>query len=157
MILESLYGICVPFLLGSPSAPMTFPRARSPLLIWMFSLSRSPVFPVFRIRSDPARSTKWNLEERICTVPDAPREPPRLCSMSTVKMVWERLEWGFIWVAPVWRAVFPDSKRLSTSSSPSTSHSFTPQSTVGIHKRCLSFSERSRIAVKHFSNRKFPD
>lgn len=33
-------------------------------------------------------------------------------------------------MAPVWRAVFPDSKRLKTSSSPSTSHSFTPHRTV---------------------------
>uniref|UniRef100_A0A4W4G965 Uncharacterized protein n=1 Tax=Electrophorus electricus TaxID=8005 RepID=A0A4W4G965_ELEEL len=82
----------------------------------MLSLSRSPVFPVLTIRSDPARSTKWNLEERTWRPPPAALDPPRRCSMSTVKMVWERLEHGFIWVAPVWRAVFPDSKRLKTSS-----------------------------------------
>uniref|UniRef100_A0A672QC53 Uncharacterized protein n=1 Tax=Sinocyclocheilus grahami TaxID=75366 RepID=A0A672QC53_SINGR len=85
--------------------------------IWVpFLLGRSPVFPVLRMRSDPAR---------ICTVPAAALEPPRLCSM---------------------RAVFPDSKRLSTSSSPSTSHSFTLESTVCKHKSCLSFSEQSHSA-----------
>lgn len=137
VILESLYGIWLPFLFGSPRAPITFPRARSPLLIWILSFSRSPVLPVLRIRSDPARSTKWNLEHRICEFLLAVREPPRLCSISTVKMVWERLEWGFIWVAPVWRAVFPDSKRLKTSSSPSTSHSLTPHRTVEKEKHFL--------------------
>uniref|UniRef100_A0AAY5K8Y4 Secreted protein n=1 Tax=Esox lucius TaxID=8010 RepID=A0AAY5K8Y4_ESOLU len=81
VILESLYGIWVPLLLGSPRAPMTFPRARRPLLIWMLSFSLSPVFPVRRILSDPARSTN----------------------------------------------------RLSTSSRPSTSHSFTPHSTEEKH------------------------
>uniref|UniRef100_A0A667Z013 Uncharacterized protein n=1 Tax=Myripristis murdjan TaxID=586833 RepID=A0A667Z013_9TELE len=79
--------MCVPFLLGSPSAPMTFPRANRPLLIWMLSFSLSPVFPVRRML-------------------------------------------GFIWVAPVCLAVFPDSNKLRTSSRPSTSLSFTPQSTV---------------------------
>uniref|UniRef100_A0A8C7H9Z3 Uncharacterized protein n=1 Tax=Oncorhynchus kisutch TaxID=8019 RepID=A0A8C7H9Z3_ONCKI len=102
--------IWVPLLLGSPRAPMTFPRASRPLLIWMLSFSLSPVFPVRRILSDP---------------------PPRRWSMCTLKMVCERLEWGFIWVAPVCLAVLPDSSRLSTSSSPSTSHSFTPHSTAG--------------------------
>uniref|UniRef100_A0A7N8WWD2 Uncharacterized protein n=1 Tax=Mastacembelus armatus TaxID=205130 RepID=A0A7N8WWD2_9TELE len=67
----------------------------------MLSFSLSPVFPVLKMRSDPARSTKWNLEDNIY-----------------------RLEFGFIWVAPVCLAVFPDSSKLSTSSRPSTSHSF---------------------------------
>uniref|UniRef100_A0A8C5I6G1 Uncharacterized protein n=1 Tax=Gouania willdenowi TaxID=441366 RepID=A0A8C5I6G1_GOUWI len=67
----------------------------------MLSLSLSPVFPVFKMRSDP-----------------------------TEKMVWDRLEFGFIWVEPVCLAVFPDSSKLNTSSRPSTSHSFTPHKTV---------------------------
>uniref|UniRef100_A0A8C9YAP7 Uncharacterized protein n=1 Tax=Sander lucioperca TaxID=283035 RepID=A0A8C9YAP7_SANLU len=112
-----------PFLLGSPSAPITFPRARRPLLIWILSFSLSPVFPVFKMRSDPARSTKWNLEDNIC-------ELPRRWSIYTVKMVCDRLEFGFIWVAPVCLAVFPDSSKLNTSSRPSTSHSFTPHKTM---------------------------
>lgn len=33
-------------------------------------------------------------------------------------------------MAPVWRAVFPESKRLKTSSRLSTSHSFTPHRTA---------------------------
>uniref|UniRef100_A0A8C3GCD2 Uncharacterized protein n=1 Tax=Cyclopterus lumpus TaxID=8103 RepID=A0A8C3GCD2_CYCLU len=112
-----------PFLLGSPSAPITFPRARRPLLIWMLSFSLSPVLPVFKMRSDPARSTKWNLEDNIC-------ELPRRWSIYRVKMVCDRLEFRFIWVAPVCLAVFPDSSKLNTSSRPSTSHSFTPHKTT---------------------------
>uniref|UniRef100_A0A3B4CB65 Secreted protein n=1 Tax=Pygocentrus nattereri TaxID=42514 RepID=A0A3B4CB65_PYGNA len=107
----------VPFLLGSPSAPITFPSAR--------------MLPVLRMRSDPARSTKWNLEERICRLPLVAREPPRRCSMR------------FIWVAPVCRAVFPESKRLKTSSSPSTSHSLTPHRTMGKHGKTLSYEHHS--------------
>uniref|UniRef100_A0A8C6KBH7 Uncharacterized protein n=1 Tax=Nothobranchius furzeri TaxID=105023 RepID=A0A8C6KBH7_NOTFU len=78
-----------PFLLGSPRAPITFPRARRPLLIWILSFNLSPVLP-------------------------------------TTFVVRNRLEFGFICVAPVCLAVFPDSSRLNTSSRPSTSHSFTP-------------------------------
>uniref|UniRef100_A0A8C5BPN5 Uncharacterized protein n=1 Tax=Gadus morhua TaxID=8049 RepID=A0A8C5BPN5_GADMO len=119
----------LPRLLGSPRAPMTLPRASRPLLIWMLSLSRSPVFPVRSTRSEPARSTKWNLEVRMWRLAGR-GPPPRRWSTCRVKTVWERLERGFIAVAPVWRAVFPDSSRLSTSSRPSTSHSFTPHSTA---------------------------
>uniref|UniRef100_A0A671UX21 Uncharacterized protein n=1 Tax=Sparus aurata TaxID=8175 RepID=A0A671UX21_SPAAU len=117
-----------PFLLGSPRAPITFPRAKRPLLIWILSFSLSPVFPVLKMRSDPARSTKWNLEDNIC-------ELPLRWSIYTVKMVCERLEFGFIWVAPVCRAVFPDSSKLKTSSRPSTSHSFTPHRTMRLHRQ----------------------
>uniref|UniRef100_A0A3B4V902 Uncharacterized protein n=1 Tax=Seriola dumerili TaxID=41447 RepID=A0A3B4V902_SERDU len=132
-----LYCLFRPFLLGSPSAPITFPRARRPLLIWMLSFSLSPVFPVLKMRSDPARSTKWNLEDNICgpelaAVPYS-REIPRRWSMYTVKIVCDLLEFGFIWVAPVCLAVFPDSSKLSTSSRPSTSHSLTPHKTMKSH------------------------
>uniref|UniRef100_A0A3B4GG17 Uncharacterized protein n=2 Tax=Haplochromini TaxID=319058 RepID=A0A3B4GG17_9CICH len=72
-------------------APITFPRAKRPLLIWILSFSLSPVFPVLKMHL---------------------------------------LELGFIWVAPVCLAVFPDSSKLSTSSRPSTSHSFTPHKTT---------------------------
>uniref|UniRef100_A0A3P8V9U9 Uncharacterized protein n=1 Tax=Cynoglossus semilaevis TaxID=244447 RepID=A0A3P8V9U9_CYNSE len=87
----------------------------------MLSFSLSPVFPVFKMRSDPARSTK--------------RDSPRRWSMYTVKIVCDRLEFGFIWVAPVCRAVFPDSSKLKTSSRPSTSHSLTPNKTTKSQKR----------------------
>uniref|UniRef100_A0A493SYV2 Uncharacterized protein n=1 Tax=Anas platyrhynchos platyrhynchos TaxID=8840 RepID=A0A493SYV2_ANAPP len=128
------------FLRGSPRALMTLPKASSPQLIWMLSFSLSPVFPVFTIRSEPARSTKWNLETR--TWPEAGTEgwlwrarrvrrpAPRRCSIVTVKMVCERLDCALMWVAPVCLAVLPISSRLSTSSSPSTSDSFTPLSTA---------------------------
>uniref|UniRef100_A0A3Q3IDQ0 Uncharacterized protein n=1 Tax=Monopterus albus TaxID=43700 RepID=A0A3Q3IDQ0_MONAL len=78
----------------------------------MLSFSLSPLLPVLKMRSEPARSTKWNLEDNIC----------------------DRLEFGFIWVAPVCLAVFPDSSKLSTSSRPSTSHSFTPHKTMKSHR-----------------------
>uniref|UniRef100_A0A3B3X8V2 Secreted protein n=1 Tax=Poecilia mexicana TaxID=48701 RepID=A0A3B3X8V2_9TELE len=106
-----LYCLFRPFLFGSPRAPMTLPRARRPLLIWMLSFSLSPVLPVLKIRSDPAKSTKWNLEDNTCVFPR------------------HLLEFGFIWVAPVCLAVFPDSSKLNTSSRPSTSLSFTPHNT----------------------------
>uniref|UniRef100_A0A452J388 Uncharacterized protein n=1 Tax=Gopherus agassizii TaxID=38772 RepID=A0A452J388_9SAUR len=111
------------FLRGSPKALITLPRASRPLLIWILSFRRSPVFPVFTTRSEPARSTKWNLEARTC------RPAPRRCSMITVKMVCERLDCVLMWVAPVCLTVLPISSRLRTSSSPSTSVSFTPYST----------------------------
>uniref|UniRef100_A0A8C3MP79 Uncharacterized protein n=1 Tax=Geospiza parvula TaxID=87175 RepID=A0A8C3MP79_GEOPR len=128
----------VVFLRGSPKALMTLPKARRPQLIWILSFSLSPVFPVFTIRSEPARSTKWNLETRTCPAAGTAggwrcrgrRPAPRRCSMVTVKMVCERLDCLLMCVAPVCLAVFPISSRLSTSSSPSTSDSFTPQSTA---------------------------
>uniref|UniRef100_A0A674HQZ0 Uncharacterized protein n=1 Tax=Taeniopygia guttata TaxID=59729 RepID=A0A674HQZ0_TAEGU len=107
----------VVFLRGSPKALMTLPKARRPQLIWILSFSLSPVFPVFTILSEPARGS---------------RPAPRRCSMVTVKMVCERLDCLLMWVAPVCLAVFPISSRLSTSSSPSTSDSFTPQSTANL-------------------------
>eukprot|EP00760_Papus_ankaliazontas_P032813 PhM_4_TR5975/c3_g1_i1/m.58584 len=45
------------------SARSTFCSARSPALMPMLSLKRSPVLCVRLLRSDPARSTKWNFEE----------------------------------------------------------------------------------------------
>uniref|UniRef100_A0A8C6ZS82 Uncharacterized protein n=1 Tax=Nothoprocta perdicaria TaxID=30464 RepID=A0A8C6ZS82_NOTPE len=108
------------FLRGSPKALITLPKASRPLLIWILSFSLSPVFPVFTIRSEPARSTKARR---------ARRPAPRRCSMVTVKMVCERLDCALMWVAPVCLAVLPISSRLKTSSSPSTSDSFTPHST----------------------------
>uniref|UniRef100_A0A8I6GKS3 Uncharacterized LOC120099868 n=1 Tax=Rattus norvegicus TaxID=10116 RepID=A0A8I6GKS3_RAT len=117
---------------GSPRALMTFPRASRVLLIWMLSLSRSPVLPVFRTLSEPARSTKWNLETSRWPAPGRGKRVGArpLCSRVTVKTVCERLERRLKCVAPVCRAALPISRRLSTSSRPSTSTSFTPQSTV---------------------------
>lgn len=151
MILESLYGMWEPFLLGSPSAPITFPKANRPLLIWILSFSLSPVFPVLRMRSDPARSTKWNLEDNIWgPILEAlpyKRELPRRWSIYTVKMVCDRLELGFIWVAPVCLAVFPDSNKLNTSSRPSTSHSFTPHKTGVATDRQMDASLKTHVIL----------
>uniref|UniRef100_A0A3B3SXF1 Uncharacterized protein n=1 Tax=Paramormyrops kingsleyae TaxID=1676925 RepID=A0A3B3SXF1_9TELE len=114
--------MCEPLLFGSPSAPITLPRASSPLLIWMLSFNLSPLLPVFRMRSEPARSTKWNLEATTWLGAPEVLEPLRRCSMIT-----------FTCVAPLCRAVLPVSRRLRTSSRPSTSHSFTPHRTEDVH------------------------
>uniref|UniRef100_A0A8D2PM96 Uncharacterized protein n=1 Tax=Zosterops lateralis melanops TaxID=1220523 RepID=A0A8D2PM96_ZOSLA len=118
----------VVFLRGSPKALMTLPKAKRPQLIWILSFSLSPVFPVFTILSEtcPAAGRAGG---RWCR---GSRPAPRRCSMVTVKMVCERLDCLLMWVAPVCLAVFPISSRLSTSSSPSTSDSFTPQSTANL-------------------------
>uniref|UniRef100_A0A3B3TNJ1 Uncharacterized protein n=1 Tax=Poecilia latipinna TaxID=48699 RepID=A0A3B3TNJ1_9TELE len=121
-----------PFLFGSPRAPMTLPRARRPLLIWMLSFSLSPVLPVLKIRSDPAKSTKWNLEDNTL--------PPR-----------HLLEFGFIWVAPVCLAVFPDSSKLNTSSRPSTSLSFTPHNTGKQHLPTWFYGIKTYLETVSFS------
>uniref|UniRef100_A0A673Y8M9 Uncharacterized protein n=1 Tax=Salmo trutta TaxID=8032 RepID=A0A673Y8M9_SALTR len=64
VILASRYGTWLPRRWGSESARMTLPRASKPVLMWTDSLRRKPVFPVRAARSDPARSTRWSLEER---------------------------------------------------------------------------------------------
>uniref|UniRef100_A0A2K6C4W0 Secreted protein n=1 Tax=Macaca nemestrina TaxID=9545 RepID=A0A2K6C4W0_MACNE len=115
-----------------PRALMTLPSARRLLLIWMLSLSRSPVLPVLSTLSEPARSTKWNLETSSWPWAGRGRRlgaRPR-CSRVTVKTVCERLDRRLRCVAPVCRAALPISRRLSTSSRPSTSTSFTPHSTA---------------------------
>uniref|UniRef100_A0A2K5CZ47 Secreted protein n=1 Tax=Aotus nancymaae TaxID=37293 RepID=A0A2K5CZ47_AOTNA len=122
----------LPRLWGSPKALMTLPSARRLLLIWMLSLRRSPVLPVLSTLSEPARSTKWNLETSSWPAAGRGRRlgvRPR-CSRVAVKTVCERLDRRLRCVAPVCRAAFPISRRLSTSSRPSTSTSFTPHSTA---------------------------
>ena len=56
-------------------AEMTFPRTSSPLLMSMPSLRRVPSAPVLLARSDPARSTKLNLD-LVVTVPRPRPRPP---------------------------------------------------------------------------------
>lgn len=45
-----------------PSAEITFPNTNSPWFILTPSLNLVPVAFVFLDRSDPAKSTKWNLD-----------------------------------------------------------------------------------------------
>lgn len=59
---ESLYGMNVSSL-PSVRADMTLPKADRPLLIEMPSYICLPLAPVFFIRSEPAKSTKWNLAD----------------------------------------------------------------------------------------------
>ena len=58
--LLSLYGICCLFL-ASVRADMTLPSAESDRLICLLSSKRCPVAPDRRTRSEPAKSTKFNL------------------------------------------------------------------------------------------------
>uniref|UniRef100_A0A6B0V0B1 Putative secreted protein n=1 Tax=Ixodes ricinus TaxID=34613 RepID=A0A6B0V0B1_IXORI len=129
---ESRYGTWEILPEASPSAEITFPRARSPQLMEMPSLARSPVAPVRLSRSDPARSTKWNLAVRVSNSlkVDASPSPPssssapsssgtvttRCCLMCRVKMAWDREDWTFIAVLAVMRESAPDSRHLITCS-----------------------------------------
>ena len=58
--LLSLYGICCLFF-ASVRADMTLPSAESDRLICLLSSKRCPVAPDRRTRSEPAKSTKFNL------------------------------------------------------------------------------------------------
>ena len=74
---ESRYGMCCD--LPSTRAEMQLPRAESERLIFVASLSRSPVACVFDCRSEPARSTRLSLPMRM------PLEPSsRVSQLSTV-------------------------------------------------------------------------
>src|SRR5258706_3307691 len=59
---------------------MTFPSARRPELIEIPSLARSPCAAVRLRRSEPARSTKWNLETIVVHSPGpSSSSPPVRC------------------------------------------------------------------------------
>lgn len=79
--------------LASVSAAITSERDVSDKLILAASLSRSPVVPVLDWRSEPAKSTRWNLP----TLSDELAEL-LLIIISTVivKMVCDRLDSLFI-------------------------------------------------------------
>jgi hypothetical protein len=85
---------------SSESAAMTLARANRPTLMEMLSFSRSPSARVRFSRSDPARSTKWNLEQRVSSSPSA---LVTRCSKNRVTTAWERDDVAFISVAPVAR------------------------------------------------------
>ncbi len=132
---ESRYGICFDF--PSTSAEITFPRAERDRLIFVASLSLSPVAPnemnisimyeqvkavsdalrfhhfllspVFPWRSLPAKSTRLSFPLRICW-------SPVIISTLIVKMEWDLELSAFISVAPTERFLQPRSTRLSHSS-----------------------------------------
>ena len=58
--LESLYGMW--WVLPSTKAEMTLPRALRDKLIFVASFMPSPVAPVLLALSEPAKSTRFNLE-----------------------------------------------------------------------------------------------
>ena len=103
---------------SSVRAAMTLPSASRPWLIWMPSLSVLPVAPVFLMRSEPAKSTKWNLAEMFSSLvtgsspcaasPSAGYVTLTIfCSIVTVKMACERDDCSFISVELVMRCAMP--------------------------------------------------
>ena len=122
---ESRYGTWLPFFIGSPSTLMTFPSASRPQLMLIASFSRSPVALVRFWRSEPARSTKWNLESRTSSWIE-PSAAGKRCSSESVKMAWEREETEFISVLPVVRAIAPASSSCSVSAHDETTTSVSP-------------------------------
>ena len=112
----------------------TFPSASSPRLIWLASLSRSPLAPVRLLRSLPARSTKviegvrtagppsTPLPDRShdASVPDAAGLGECSTRSSSVNSACERDEDSFSCVAAVVRRAAPSSRRARAASTPST-------------------------------------
>ena len=136
---ESRYGTwTLPRFSSSPRALITLPSASKPLLMSIPSFNRTPEAPVRLARSDPARSTKWNLLRTIstsfCTGGWLSSSlPPSVCcdecetsstrggdevcfSNRTVKIACERLEVPFISVAAVVLHRLPFSSSISISS-----------------------------------------
>mmetsp|Transcript_15941 Transcript_15941/g.55606 ORF Transcript_15941/g.55606 Transcript_15941/m.55606 type:complete len:455 (+) Transcript_15941:749-2113(+) len=106
------YGTNVPFFFFlSPSAMMHICRKCSELLMYFASRSTWPPLPVLCARSDPARSTRWNLDRRMTSLPCG------RASMEMVKMQCEREEARFIGVSAMARLVSPRKSRFSASSS----------------------------------------
>mmetsp|Transcript_28227 Transcript_28227/g.53753 ORF Transcript_28227/g.53753 Transcript_28227/m.53753 type:complete len:221 (-) Transcript_28227:406-1068(-) len=137
--LDSRYGTCPPRFDSSPSAEMTLPSASSPQLMLMPSFIRPPTAAVFLLRSEPARSTRWNLaimnSGRASVAASAEAAAVECCSRVMVKMAWEREEDAFISVAPVARAPEPRNKSLASSSSLVATSSLTPATKISPFSR----------------------
>jgi hypothetical protein len=93
------------------------PNASKLLLIEIPSFSRPPIAFVFFIRSLPAKSTKWNLDDVTVPVPMAPVMGSGLgagvvMSREKVQIAWEREEVAFIAVVPVTLALVATSSSL---------------------------------------------
>ena len=67
-----------------PKALITLPKAKRPQLMEMPSFARSPVAPVRLSRSEPAKSTKWNLAVSVSMSPTLV-EPSLVFSSSSSK------------------------------------------------------------------------
>ena len=152
---ESRYGTCVrgvlsaetpppPRFASSPlSAAMTFPSANSPLLMLMLSWNRDPVALVFLFRSDPARSTRWNLADAYRFDESFVKS---VCSMMMVKMACDREESAFIFVPPVVRATQPSSRRRSISSAELVATSRAPATTMAPSARSRMLTRRGLVS-----------
>ena len=92
--------------LPSTNADMTLPNADNERLIFVASLSLSPVACVFDCLSLPARSTRFNFPTVICS---PVRTVPVLSQHSTiiVNIACERLDPAFMAVAPTDRFFLP--------------------------------------------------
>ena len=71
------------------------------------SSARWPSACVRFMLSEPARSTKLNLDETCCRCHMWPSTPWRSCCRDTVTIAWDRLLCSFMLVAPVARTLQP--------------------------------------------------
>ena len=78
---------------------ITFPRIDRDLLILHPSFNLSPIDLVDFYLSDPAKSTKWNLEDLIWVIPSL----SYLLSIWSVKTEWDLELSLFIDVSATWR------------------------------------------------------
>mmetsp|Transcript_40057 Transcript_40057/g.77967 ORF Transcript_40057/g.77967 Transcript_40057/m.77967 type:complete len:217 (-) Transcript_40057:509-1159(-) len=132
VIFASLNGTWAAFLFSSPKAEMTLPRANNPLLMLIPSFILSPVAPVRLTLSDPAKSTKWNLDTMVsCRTSALSLSSTCLvCTRIMLKMACERLEVAFIAVDPVTRHAVPLSRESSMSSGHFTASSIAPKTLI---------------------------
>lgn len=134
---ESLYGMWFTFPVSSVKAAITFPNAKSPMLMLIPSFIFIPSAPVLPSLSDPARSTKQNLEQVKSSLSFW-----FYFSKEIVKIAWDLELVSFIFVDAVERLLEPLSRYSDSSSPESTLCSLTPTKTIP-----PSFSSRKFTAL----------
>lgn len=98
---------------------MTLPKTSKDLLMFTPSLNVAPSAPVFFARSDPARSTKWNLAVIYSSGFSSYLSSPSmiaLCSIAIVKMACDLDELLFMSVEAVVLLLVPLSRQAAISS-----------------------------------------
>mmetsp|Transcript_12608 Transcript_12608/g.11435 ORF Transcript_12608/g.11435 Transcript_12608/m.11435 type:complete len:223 (+) Transcript_12608:938-1606(+) len=113
--LLSLYFICLAF--PSAKAEITLPRVSRDKLMPAPSFNICPVAPVFFCLSDPAKSTRFNLPARTCSLPDS---SVVLISITTENIECDLEDSLFICVDATVRCLIPFSNCASNCSSLST-------------------------------------
>lgn len=107
--LESLYGTCLLF--PSTRADITFPKALSERLIFEASLSLSPTDPVLDCLSEPAKSTRLNLQAVNLSIYPCCSDD----SICKVKIACDLDDYAFIRVSATDLLLFPILSNLANS------------------------------------------